>query len=78
MLDSDIIIGHSLVPKHEIMSNASVERVLKHYKITTEQLPKIKADDPVVTAIGAKKGQVLKITRNSITAGKAVYYRVVV
>ena len=78
MLDSDIIIGHSLVPKHEIMSNASIERVLKQYKITVDQLPKIKSEDPVVVAIGAKKGQVLKITRNSMTAGKSVYYRVVV
>ncbi len=78
MLDSDIILGHSLVPKHEIMSDAAVERVLKQYKVTKEQLPKIKAEDPVAKAIGAKKGQVLKITRNSITAGKAIYYRVVV
>lgn len=78
MLDADIITGHSLVPKHEVVSDTAVERVLKKYNVAKDQLPKIKADDPVVKAIGAKKGQVLKITRNSMTAGKAVYYRVVV
>lgn len=78
MLEPDVILKHSLVPKHEIMSDNAVEHLLKQYKVTKAQLPKIKASDPVVQAIGAKKGQVLKITRSSITAGKAVTYRIVV
>ena len=78
MLDSAIITGHSLVPKHEIMSDTAVEKLLKQYKTTKEHLPKIKTTDPVAQGIDAKKGQILKITRNSMTAGKSIYYRVVV
>lgn len=78
MLDSDIIVKHSLVPKHEVMSDTAVERMLKQFNATKDQLPKIIATDPAAEAIGAKKGQILKITRDSITAGKAVTYRIVV
>ena len=78
MLEADVILKHSLVPKHEIVSDTGVEKVLKQYKMTKDQFPRIKQTDPVTEAIGAKKGQVLKITRNSITAGKAVSYRLVV
>lgn len=45
--------------------------------IHIEQLPKIRKDDPVVKAIDAKPGDILKITRKSHTAGKFVTYRLV-
>ena len=38
---------------------------------------KIKSDDPVVKAIGAEPGNVLRITRESQTAGVFVTYRIV-
>ncbi|MBI2579708.1 MAG: DNA-directed RNA polymerase subunit H, partial [Candidatus Aenigmarchaeota archaeon] len=38
----------------------------------------IKEDDAVVEAIGARKGDILRITRNSQVAGEYTYYRVVV
>ena len=72
------ILEHELVPKHEIMKKSEVEELLKKLKISVNQLPKIKLNDPVVQAIGAKRGDVLKITRNSAVAGEAIYYRVVV
>ncbi len=79
MLDPEIILNHEYVPKHEILSDKEAERVLKKYKLSSKmQLPKILSSDPVVKAIGAKKGDIIKITRKSITAGEAVYYRVVV
>ena len=77
-MEAETILKHSLVPKHEIMSDTAVEKLLKQYNIARDQMPRIRADDSVAKAIGAKKGQVLKITRDSITAGKAVTYRVVV
>ena len=72
------LLDHDLIPKHEILSKEDTEGVLKVYNITSAQLPKIKITDPVVELIGAKLGQVLRITRNSPTAEVAVFYRLVV
>jgi len=67
-----------LVPKHEILSKKEVEELLKKYNVTKDKLPKILITDPAVKAIGAKVGDVIKIERESPTAGKSYYYRVVV
>ena len=66
------------MPKHEILSKEETERLLKKYRIKPYQLPRIKASDPVAKMIGAKQGDVLKITRKSPTAGRAVAYRYVI
>lgn len=69
---------HVLVPKHEILSEGQAKAVLDQFKVTPHQLPLIKDSDPVAKAIGAKAGDILKITRDSQTAGKAIAYRYVV
>lgn len=69
---------HVLVPKHEILSAEQAKVVLDQFKVTPHQLPLIKNSDPVANAIGAKPGDILKITRDSQTAGRAVAYRHVV
>ena len=51
---------------------------MKKYRVKPYQLPRIKASDPVVRAIGAKPGDILKIIRDSPTAGKYVSYRYVI
>jgi DNA-directed RNA polymerase subunit H len=71
------ILKHRLVPEHTILSKSEVNKVLKELDIHSEQLPKIKQDDPVCKAIEAKPGDILKITRKSHTAGKFVTYRLV-
>jgi DNA-directed RNA polymerase subunit H len=71
------ILKHKLVPDHTILSKTEMNKVLKQLNIHQEQLPKIKSDDPVVKDIGAKPGDILKITRKSHTAGKFVTYRLV-
>ncbi len=78
MLDSGIILNHSLVPKHEILSKTATEKLLKEYNLTKDHIPKILSTDPAVQAIDAKRGDILRITRTSLTAGEAVYYRLVV
>lgn len=69
---------HILVPKHEILKEEEVEELLKLFGVSKEQLPKIKASDPIIKEIGAKPGDVIKITRKSLTAGVSVFYRFVV
>ncbi len=68
---------HSLVPKHEKLSEEKVKEILAKYNITKRNLPKIKADDPAIKKLEAKEGDVIKITRDSPTAGKSVFYRAV-
>ncbi|MDK2834642.1 MAG: DNA-directed polymerase subunit [Methanolobus sp.] len=72
------LLNHELIPKHEIMSEEELKLVLKSYNIEKEQLPKIKVEDPVIKEIGAQVGEVVRITRNSQTAGEAFYYRLVI
>lgn len=72
------ILEHEMVPKHEILSKKESEELLKKYGIAQEQLPKISEDDPVVQIVKAKRGNILKITRRSPTAGEAIYFRLVV
>ena len=72
------IMENFLVPKHEIISEEEKVALLNKYKISLKQLPKILSSDPIVKAIGAKVGDVIKITRNEIGIGHTLYYRVVV
>jgi len=67
-----------LVPKHEVLSQEKTREVLEKFRVTPRQLPLIKASDPAAKAIGAKAGDILKITRNSPTAGKVIVYRYVI
>ncbi len=52
--------------------------MLEEYEIKAHQLPKLKEKDPVAKAIGAEAGDIIKITRDSATAGKSVAYRLVI
>lgn len=71
------ILQHSNVPKHEILSDSEIEEIFAEVEYEIKQLPKIKSDDPVVKAIGAKEGDILRITRESQTAGTFITYRLV-
>lgn len=72
------IFDHILVPKHEIVPPEEREKLLQKYRVQPYQLPRLKASDPAVKAIGAKPGDIVKIIRDSPTAGKYVSYRHVV
>jgi DNA-directed RNA polymerase subunit H len=72
------ILNHELVPEHIILNESEKKEVLEKFKIKPENLPKILMSDPVVKAIKAKEGDVLKIVRKSKTAGTSMYYRVVI
>lgn len=72
------ILNHKFVPPHEILPKKETKELLEKLDIKKENLPKIFLTDPVVKKIEASKGDVIKITRPSPTAGETIYYRVVV
>ena len=72
------ILKHQLVPKHEILSAKEKQEILESLGVTERKIPRIKSDDPAAKAIEAKKGDMLRISRESPTAGTSVYYRIVV
>ena len=71
------ILQHKLVPEHTILSEEEAQKVLDDLNVRLDQIPKILPTDPVVKAIDAKVGDILKLTRKSETAGIFVAYRVV-
>ena len=72
------VMQHDLVPRHEVLSEEDSHIILEKYGVTSDQLPKILASDPVARAIRARPGQVIKIKRKSPTAGESIAYRLVV
>jgi len=69
---------HQLVPKHEILTKQEREEILNRLGITLNELPKMFSNDPAIRGLNSKVGDVVKITRMSITAGETVYYRTVI
>ncbi|ELQ76996.1 RNA polymerase, 25-kDa subunit (common to polymerases I, II and III) [Trachipleistophora hominis] len=69
------VTKHSLVFKHRIISVEEKERLMDEKKIKEEQMPRILITDPVAKYLGARKGDVLEIERESETAGSALYWR---
>lgn len=78
VIASTEIIKHELVPKHEVLGEEEKKAVLKKFDTSPEKLPKILQEDPVVVMIQAKTGDIIRIARDSHTAGESFYYRVVV
>ena len=71
-------IDHVLVPTQEIISSEEAKALLEALKVKPDQLPKIFMTDPAIMYLSPKIGDIIKITRNSVTAGIAIYYRIVV
>ncbi len=72
------LLNHNFVPKHEIMNDEEINHLLLKYSINKEQLPKILINDPIVLEIGAKVGDIIKITRKSQTSDESIFYRLVI
>jgi len=72
------VLRHAMVPDHQIMSEEEVSELFTKFNITTDHLPKIFHDDPAVKTIGAEADDVIRIIRESHTAGRAESYRLVV
>ena len=69
---------HKMVPKHSKLSEAETKKLLETYQITVKELPKILKKDPILKNLSVKPGDVVKITRDSPTAGESFFYRCVI
>ena len=72
------VTEHADVPKHILIDEKEKKSLLEKYRIKESQLPKILINDPVAKFYGLRKGDVVKIIRNSENAGKYVTYRVTI
>lgn len=72
------VTTHQLVCKHSKVADAEKESLLQKYDITQQDLPKIMLQDPAIKHLTPKAGDIIKIERESKTAGKSTYYREVV
>ena len=68
---------HVLVAKHDICTEEEKNGLLARYKTAPNQMPRINARDPAIRHLACKVGDLIKITRQSETAGVAIFYRIV-
>ncbi len=71
-------VEHELVPIHERLSDEERKKLFDDNDISVKDLPKIFINDPGIRHLEVKEGDIIKITRNSSTAGKSTFYRGVV
>ncbi|MBS3113162.1 DNA-directed RNA polymerase subunit H [Candidatus Woesearchaeota archaeon] len=69
---------HVLVPKHSLLSDKDKVALFEKYNILEFNLPKILITDVAIKKLDPKIGDIIKIERVSLTAGKSLYYRVVI
>lgn len=69
---------HEAVPEHRKMDEEEVEELLEKYDTSKEKLPEIERTDAALKQMDVEEGDVIHIRRDSPTAGKTDYYRVVV
>jgi DNA-directed RNA polymerase subunit H len=74
---ADFHTSHFLIPKHEILAKSKREEILSSLGVDVQKLPKINLHDPQVRLLGAKEGDIIRITRKDPTRENA-YYRLVV
>jgi DNA-directed RNA polymerase subunit H len=72
------IFEHDFVSKHELLTHKEKEKFLEEHKVQPYQLPRINAYDPAIIAVGGKPGDIVRVIRDSTTAGKYVAYRYIV
>ncbi|KAG8372072.1 hypothetical protein BUALT_Bualt12G0028500 [Buddleja alternifolia] len=71
------ITRHELKPKHQVLTDAEKENLLKKYSIDEKQLPRMSQKDAIARYYGLEKGQVVKVTYSGELTQLHVTYRCV-
>lgn len=71
-------LTHQFVPEHTKLSEKEAISLLKNLSISMRELPKILITDPAISHLDVKVGDIIKITRKSLTAGESIFYRGVI
>jgi len=71
------VSAHFLVPKHALLEEKEIKKLLETYTITKKDLPRIKNNDPGIANLDAEIGDIIKVERDSKLGGKVYYYRLV-
>ncbi|NQV91893.1 DNA-directed RNA polymerase subunit H [Candidatus Woesearchaeota archaeon] len=72
------VLQHQFVPKHSKVNDSDKDKLFALHNIEGKHLPKILINDPAISGLGIKAGDIIKIERTSRTAGTSSYYRLVV
>jgi DNA-directed RNA polymerase subunit H len=79
-LPGDILVDdrHYFVSEHVLIPVEDAKELMKELGIDLTSLPRISKSDPAIKSLKAEIGDVVKIIRDSITAGQTTYYRLVI
>ena len=69
---------HYLVSEHVLIKKEKVAELMAELGVKKDALPRIDKTDAAIKLLRPEKGDVVKIIRDSLTAGQAVYYRRVI
>jgi DNA-directed RNA polymerases I, II, and III subunit RPABC1 len=70
--------SHVLVPKHEMLTAEQGNEIVEQYNLSTKwHIPLLLKTDPMARYYDAQRGDIVKITKKSRTAGIYVSYRIV-
>ena len=73
-----VIPNSDMVPTHEILNPTEVCDIFDYFRCKKNNFPKIKITDPMIIWLGANHGDIIKITRTSVSTGENISYRVVI
>ncbi len=71
-------IQHLLVPEHIKVSDAEKKRLFDEYALRFKDIPKMNLTDPAIKHLDVQEGDIVKIIRNSPSAGHSIFYRGVI
>lgn len=71
-------IDHDYVPPHRVLTDQERADFMETYHLKKKDLPRIHVTDPIARYYNMKVGDVVHITRPSITSGYSSTYRIVI